>query len=911
MTPGLTRAIVRLAAPLVPRRGRDAWRQEWLAELSYSWRRAGEIPGVRARWRLSARAACAFTHALWLRNHREQFGNVVRSREDGRGVRIAPWLDSLWQDVRYAVRMWRRQPALTVAAWTTLGLGLGLVGTVYAVVYSVLMRPLPVDDERSLAVAFVTEAGMRDDDPVSYPRYLEWRAGGAFRDLAAISSRNLDVTAPDGLTESTNVATVSANFFNVVGARPQLGRVFGPADRGATGIPAVISDVFWRTRFAADPNVVGRSINTSAGALVVVGVMPPGFHRWPQPAHIWAPEEKLQEARFFGSRGWILFRPIGRLHPGQSIEETTRRLDAVDSRAEERDPAQSSSAARIGVRVSNLRSEIVSPRFETLLTILLAGVGLAWLVVCANLSNLLLARGVGRSAELAIRLAIGAHRRRVIRQLLVESAALAVPASAIGALFAFVAVRLVVGTVPADLLDADVVWIDWRVLAAFALLTATSALVFGVVPAVRSSRANLNEVSQERVSRASRTSSVVLVVEVAVAVVVLTGAALLLKSLVRIRGVDLGFDASSVITVDVRLPSRTFGVANGANDDRFLPVQRDLLARLRSLPGVEMVSIGGRMFQPGVDRRTSIDLDDGRLLYNSNPDHHPFLPLQHFAGPEYFRTHRVPVRRGRELTDRDDFSAPRVVVVNEAMASMLWPGENPIGRRMNFGYRRVTRTREFVYDEPWAEVVGIVADVRHGGVDLPVRPAAFRSVLQYPRQRFDVILRSPLPMHRLMPSVRDAVRQVDPSIMVSRERRLSDAVADASATVRYASAGLSVFAVFISALCAFGVYSLLAFVVAARRREIGIRVALGAAPSRLIRHFVAMTTKVLVPGLVAGLLASIAGTRVLHALLYDTSPVDPVVLAAVMGAVSLIVIAGAALPARTASTVEPAVALRD
>jgi putative ABC transport system permease protein len=230
---------------------------------------------------------------------------------------------------------------------------------------------------------------------------------------------------------------------------------------------------------------------------------------------------------------------------------------------------------------------------------------------------------------------------------------------------------------------------------------------------------------------------------------------------------------------------------------------------------------------------------------------------------------------------------------------------------MNFGYRRVTRTREFVYDEPWAEVVGIVADVRHGGVDLPVRPAVFRSVLQYPRQRFDVILRSPLPMDRLMPSVRDAVRQVDPSIMVSRERRLSDAVADASATVRYASAGLSVFAVFISALCAFGVYSLLAFVVAARRREIGIRVALGAAPSRLIRHFVAMTTRVLVPGLVAGLLATIAGTRVLHALLYDTSPVDPVVLAAVMGAVSLIVIAGAALPARTASRAEPAVALRD
>jgi hypothetical protein len=327
----------------------------------------------------------------------------------------------------------------------------------------------------------------------------------------------------------------------------------------------------------------------------------------------------------------------------------------VDSRAEERDPAQSSSAARIGVRVSNLRSEIVSPRFETLLTILLAGVGLAWLVVCANLSNLLLARGVGRSAELAIRLAIGAHRRRVIRQLLVESAALAVPASAIGALFAFVAVRLVVGTVPADLLDADVVWIDWRVLAAFALLTATSALVFGVVPAVRSSRANLHEVSQERVSRASRTSSVVLVVEVAVAVVVLTGAALLVKSLVRIHAVDLGFDASNVVMFDVRLPTRTFGVAKDTNDDRYVPVQHELLARLRSLPGVADVSIGGPIFQPGVDHRLSIHLDDGRRFLNGDPKQRVLAPLGHSAGPDYFRAHDVPLRRGRELTDRDDF----------------------------------------------------------------------------------------------------------------------------------------------------------------------------------------------------------------------------------------------------------------
>jgi putative ABC transport system permease protein len=840
-----------------------------------------------------------------IRAARVELGSAAAVKDWVRDVGWESRLESVWQDVRYASRLLRRNPGFALVTILTLALGIGGTTAIYSIVYGILFRPLPVHDEASLVVAYATSS-IRGDAPVSHPRYRDWADSGAFDALAGLTLTQLDLT--DGVAERVSTAGVTGNFFAVLGANAQLGRTLIAADFEAGETPVVISDALWRRRFAADPAILGRPIGAGQQQFTVVGVMPRRFDRWRGEAHMWVPIERVFPPPVRASRGHHIVTPIGRLRSGATMAETRDRLADIDRDVDLIIEARSSgNSDRAGVRLIGLREDIVPARLERLVLILFGAVALTWLVACANVSTLLMARGAGRTPEMAVRLAVGADRRRLVRQLFVESAVLGAPGGILGGLFAFWALRSFVALAPPGMFDVGVVGFDLPIVAFTIVITAATALVFGTMPAFRISKATLQAAMNERESpRARRFSNALIGAQIAGALVVLVGALLVAKSLVRMQQVDLGFDPARVLTFRVSLPSARYGVQSGIDDPRYLPAQRELLERLGAIPGVEAATIGHPIFAPGTEHRTSIAFDDGRRLLNGNPRDRALTPGLHFVGPRFFHVHGARLVAGREFNERDDFSAQRVVVVNAAMARLHWPGHDPIGQRVNFGYRQ---PRGGHFDEPWAEVIGVVADIRHAGVDFPIKPEIYRSMLQYPQRVFDVMLRTSSP-ERVMTAAREQVRAFDAAVPVFAFRPLADTVNDATATTRYSSGLLALSAALTSILCGFGVYSMFAYAVAARHRELGIRIALGAHPRRLAADVLWRAAGVAGAGLFVGLMLALSSTRVLAGLLYEVSPRDPAIVSAAACALTALALGAAWVPARRAARVDPIIALR-
>jgi putative ABC transport system permease protein len=431
-----------------------------------------------------------------------------------------------------------------------------------------------------------------------------------------------------------------------------------------------------------------------------------------------------------------------------------------------------------------------------------------------------------------------------------------------------------------------------------------------MVPALTAGRATLARGSASlEIGRASRRWSRGLVIaEIAVGLVVLVAASLLVKSVARIRDVALGFDAQKVLVFQLGLPTATYGSATSIADDRYLRPQRELLSRLSALPGVEKASFGGPIFIPGAQGRRSIAIEGGRHLANGEPKDQPSAPAMNFIGPDYFAVHGVRVVRGREFAANDDFGAQRVVVINEAMAAMHWPNQNPIGRRVNFGNDSgPMRT----FDEPWAEIIGVVANVRHGGIEVPLIPYIYRAALQYPRQEFQVMLRTSVQPDAVANTARTEVRAFDPAIPMFATRALIDVVNDASADVRHTSTLLATLAGLTVALAGVGVFSVLAYVVTARRRDLAIRIALGARPAALMRSVMRHAVSMIGPGVLAGLAGAFVAAGSLSALLFEVEPTDPAVFGAATLAIVVIALAAAYVPARRASRVDPVRALKE
>jgi putative ABC transport system permease protein len=810
-------------------------------------------------------------------------------------------LETLLQDARYAVRMLRKSPGFTLVAVLTLALGIGANAAIFSVVNGVLLRPLPFPEpERLVAVWTAQPAKDLVRGSSSYPDFADYRDQTAsFDGLAATRSRGYTLSSPKG-AERIDGARVSWTLFPVLRVTAALGRTFS-ADEDRLGGPrvAVIGDALWRRRFGGDPGVVGRPVTLDGEAYTVLGVLPRGF-RFDfdlREAEIWTPTA-LDGKDSIEERGQHYLQVVGRLKPGVPIAAARADLGAVSARLAAAYPQSNTGRTAI---VQPLHDAIVGATRQGLL-VLLGAVALVLLVSSANVANLLLARGSEREREVALRSALGASRGRLARQLLTESVLLSLVGGALGLLVAFWGTDGLLALAPADLPRLGDVHVDARVLGFTLGVTILAGLLFGTAPALRAARVALVPALSEGGRGGSggpgarRMRSVLIVAEVALALVLLVGAGLLLRSLGRLLGVDPGFRAESVLTLRLDLPD-----AHYQKPENVLSFYEKLLPRAAALPGVRSVAavaplpFGNSMWVTGIYRKDRPEPGPGEKL------------SAHYeaATPGYFETIGIRVTRGRTFSDRDRRGAPRVVLVSESLAARLFPGEDPVGKPVAFG---VTLDDE---DEkaPW-EVAGVVADVVLDRLDKALEPTFYVPAFQQPWNGVSLVLRAAGSPGTLAEAVRKEVQALDPELPVFHVRTMPELVSASVAQRRFQALLLAAFAAVGLALAATGLYGVMALSVSQRTREIGVRIALGAPARGVLGLVLRQALSLVLLGTAVGLLGALALSRVLSSLLFRVSATDPVTFGIVAGLLLVTALVASYVPARRATRVDPLEALR-
>jgi putative ABC transport system permease protein len=813
-------------------------------------------------------------------------------------------LDSLVQDLRYALRQLARNPGFTAVAGLTLALGIGANTAIFSAVKTVLLMPLPFRDQASLV--WIWERDLRTDDPRNPVSPLSF---AAFRDETQVfegigSSRDAMYTLTgEGEPETLIAYRFSHDFFQVLGMPPLLGRTFLPEeDRPGAAPVVVLSHALWTRRFAADPGIVGRSITLDGQGYTVVGVMPKGFAH-PRLTELWTPLALTPELAAAPDRRFL--RLVARLKPGTSIAQAQAAVGGVAARLSARYP---DSHGNWGAVVNPIESRYTGDVKPALL-VLLGAVGFVLLIACANVANLLLARGAGRMREIAVRAALGASRGRVVRQLLSESLALALFGGALGTLFAQWGLSALLGLFPRSIFNVaiprlDEIRLDAGVLAFTLLVSLATGLLFGLLPALQVSRVRLGEALQHATRGAGgvppgqRLRSALVVAEVALAVVLVAGGALMLKGFLRLQGSSLGFDPKGLMTARVLLPEYRYG-----DPTKRLAFLEQSVARISALTGVEAVGVTPFLPLSGWSSGRTFRIE-GQTP--PAPGQEPEAELR-VVNEDYFRAMRIPLVRGRAFAESDREGATRVALVNETMARRFFAGEDPLGRRVFLQFRG---------DDPpedprhWREIVGVVADVRHYGLTQPAVPEIYLAWRQDPVELIGFAVRTAADPMSLVKGVRDAVWAVDKdqpvTMAMSYEQLASDSI-----TLQRASARLvSFFAGVALLLAALGIYGVMAYAVARRTHEIGVRMAMGARERDVIGLVLGQGLRLAGIGVVLGLAASLALTRVLGSLLHGVSTSDPASFAGVLVLVAAAALLACYLPARRATRVDPMVALR-
>jgi putative ABC transport system permease protein len=792
-------------------------------------------------------------------------------------------------DIRYALRTMRSNPGFTAVAAITLALGLGATTAIYTVVDRVLLRPLPYPQaERLVRVWHLNERSVVPREGMAYETFRELVPEVPGLAAAAGVSPEWTFTVREPEPERATGYWVSASFFELLGA-PAIGRAFGPAEDTPGGESIVVlSHAYWRRRFGGDPSVVGRAIRIGTGQATVIGVMPAGF-RYGADVDLFAPLGQNPIVPRGRQVRWV--DVVARLSPGASVEQARTEFAAFADRLALAYPAE---AGGLGGDVASLADATVGD-VRAALWALLGGVGFVLLIVCANIGNLLLARATARRSEIAVRSALGASVTRLVRQLLTESATLAVIGGALGLLVAVWLLSLLRSLGPADLPRLEQVTLDGRVLAVAALVTLGAAMVFGLAPALDAVRSNLQpwlkEGGRTGGGAGGRLRDGLVVAEVTLAVVLLAGAGLLIKSFARLTQVNPGFRADHVLTLQIGVPD-TYG-----GPERLVLFDR-LYADLSALPGVEAVGSTTRL-PLGTQLSTKLDVRDRPVPEGGQPE----VEFRR-AGGEYFAAMGIPVLRGRAFDARDTPAAPGAMIVNQGLAERLWPGEDPIGKQVRFWFAGITP------DAPWLDVVGVVGDVKHFGLDAAAPDIAYFAASQAPPANPLLAIRTTGDPDALVASVRERIRAIEPEILQYDVRTMEAVVSASVAGRRFNMLLLGLFGGLALTLAAVGIYGVITYAVRRRTRELGIRIALGAARADVVRLVVTAGMRLAGLGLVLGLLAAVPLTRLLRSLLFEVSPADPVAL----GAVSVL-LAGAALlaawlPARRAARLDAMAALR-
>jgi putative ABC transport system permease protein len=841
--------IVNACTRLVPSDRRADWSAEWMGELTYAWqvrRQSAAVPTI--------------AHAL---------------------------------------RTLIRWPGFTAVVVLTLALGIGANAAIFSVVNAVLLRPLPYTDPDRLVYLSGTPT---DGDSAkvgrssSYPDYVDFRTRAkSFSQLAAFSVQQTTVTGKSFEPAIVSGAPVTANLFPILGVSPAMGRGFA-ADEDRPGAPAVVlvSDEFWRQRLSANPNAIGSSISINGRPATVIGVMPPRF-TFPGRSAVWFPAAESNDPRTRGQHSYMI---LGRLAPGTTIAAASREVAGIARQLETEYPGLN---AKRSARLQGMAEATVGDVRPALL-VLLGSVVLVLMIVCVNVANLFLARAAARAREVAVRTALGAGRSRLARQFLTESFVVTATGGALGLVVAFWGSKLLVSKAPRSIPRASEIGIDGNVLLFLIALSAVTAVIFGVLPALQMSRgmpiASLREGGRGmRGGLARRGLRQALVVsEVALAVVLVVGASLLVKSFWKMQHVDPGFVPDRMLAVQIQLPPSRY--AGFADADRVRAFYAELYSRLAARPEVQAVTVA--MQHPLTPGWTSSFTIAGREPppVGQEPES-SIRPVM--AG--YFRAVGARLLRGREIQESDRVGAPGVVVINEAFARLHFPNEDPIGKR-------ILRASWWKGMPTSYEIVGVVADERFQGPRAPADPATYFSLPQFTFNDNWLLVRTKGDPKAFIPTLRQTVWAMDRDLPLENVRTMDELLGDSVADSRFNTALLSLFAVVALLLAAIGIYGVLSYTVAQRTSEIGIRMALGAQRSSVLRLIVGNGLALAIIGVVIGTVGALVATRALDRLVFGVSTTDPAVFGLVALVLTAVAVTAAALPALRASRVDPIVALR-
>jgi putative ABC transport system permease protein len=808
-------------------------------------------------------------------------------------------LEELSRDVRYAARSLLRTPAFTAAAVLTLALGIGANTAIFSAVNAVLLRPLPFPDADRLVVVWtVNEQEGIDRDISSFPVFADLRDQS--RTLAGLAaySRAAAAITEGAEPEQVSGANVTSDFFQVLGTPAALGRVIGPTDTEAGQHQVVVlSHDTWARHFGGDVSVIGRTARIGGIPREVIGVMPPGFG-YPDGAGFWMPLARTDAlAGLMDARGAYWLSIIGRLAPGTSLTQANAELDGAMTRLVAEYPE--SMAPGTGAFVEPLRDTIVG-EIRPALLLLLGAVGFVLLIACANMANLLLARGAARQKEMAVRSALGAGSGRLIRQVLTESVVLAVFGGAAGVLLALWGTAALVAASPADMPLIDGVRIDGVVLGAAALIALATGLLFGLAPALQARSAALSAVLREggrsgAGDRVAKVRPLLIGVQVALALMLLIGAGLLMRSFAALQSVDPGFRTENVLSFRLTLPAARYEGA--AQLDAF---RSELAARLEAMPTVEAVRGINTLFLQRLPNMAPITVE-GRAPVETGEQ--AASVTQDLVDPGFFAVMDVPIVRGRPFGPDDVRGGVPAVVVNEAFIRRYFPAEDPLGRRFTWGNPESD-------DVEWLTIIGVAADMRRAGLAAPVRPEAYRSTVQVPSRTMEYLVATTSPPLYLVPELRSLLRQMDADLPLVQLRTVDEALADMLATRRFIMVLLGGFAAVALALAAVGIYGVLSFLVGQRTREMGVRMALGATSRDVLVLVLRDAMKSVIPGLVAGIIGALLLTRLVSAQLFGVTATDPLTFAAVTSLLLGVALLASWLPAQRAANVPPSDTLR-
>ncbi len=808
-------------------------------------------------------------------------------------------MQTLWQDLRYGARMLFKKPVFALVAILTLAIGVGANTAIFTVVNAALLRPLPYRDaERLVDVTSTMRRETIEVRSMSYPDFVDWRdQNTVFERLAAYDSASFTLTG-GAEPERLNGELTSADYFPLLRADAAFGRTFPEEDRAPdTHRVALVGYGLWMRRFGGATALVGQTIQLNGAGYTVVGIMPEGFRGVSDQAEIWLPMmmvSSVRRASMLQEREQRWHSAIGRLKPGVTLAQAQTELDIIAGRLEQAYP---SSNRNRGARVTPLHESFFGGLRLTL-WILLGAVGCVLLVACVNVANLQLQRAAGRSSEMAVRLALGATPRRLIRQLLTESLLLSIIGGALGVLLALWSVDFLIKLSPVTFPSFVNLSLDARVLGFSLFISGLTGALSGLAPALQAAKPALNETLKASGRNASgglgrnHLLSSLVVAEIALALTLLISAGLMIRSLQRLQAVDPGFNSERLLTMRISLPAQRY------RRDQIPAFGQQLRERLQALPGAQSVALASDLPLSGNTSAGPIELE-GRPATSAGGE---IRMYRHRVTPGFFSTLGIQLIKGRDFTNGDHAQAPGVVIISEAMARRYWPDEDPIGKRL----------KKTSPGDPWLSIVGVAGEVKYRGLQQNPNndPDVYYPLLQEPVGNLYIALRASVDPNSLVAATRSVLQKLDPDLPVYGVTTMARQVADQTTQSRFSAWLLGVFGGLALVLAAVGIYSVMAYAVEQRSREIGIRVALGARPGAVLKMVIGRGMRLSVMGVALGLGAALALTQLMKRLLFGVAATDPLTYCAIAILLLLVALLACWIPARRAMKVDPVVAIR-